>query len=51
MDEKKLNEISKRIYNNLNPWEKCETTPEKVAEEIRKSPLDAINYILDMLEE
>jgi hypothetical protein len=51
MDEKKLKEISERIYNILNPWEKCDTTPEEIAEETRKNPLDAINFLLDMLEE
>ena len=46
----KLKETATRLYNFMDPWERCETTPEETAEEIKKNPLDAINYLLDMLE-
>ena len=50
MDEKKLIETATRFYILLDPWERCETTPEETAEEIKKNPLEAINYLLDRLE-
>ena len=50
MDEKKLIETATRFYNFMDPWERCETTPEETAEEIKNNPLEAINYLLDMLE-
>ncbi len=50
MDEKKLNETATRLYYFFEPWERCETTPEETAEEIRKNPLEAINFLLDYIE-
>ena len=49
-DPDKLKETAARFYNFMEPWERCDTTPEETAEEISKNPLDAINYLLDMLE-
>lgn len=51
MDEKKLKETAERFYNFMAPWERIDTTPEETAEEIAKNPLDAINYLLELLEE
>ena len=49
-DEIKIKETAARFYNIMDPWERFETTPEETAEEIKKNPLDAINYILDRIE-
>jgi len=46
-DAEKLQLIARRLYDNLAPWEACDTTPEEIAEETAKNPLDAIMYLLD----
>jgi len=49
-DAEKLQSIANRFYNVFDPWEACDTTPEETAEEISKNPLDAIAYLLDIIE-
>lgn len=49
-DAEKVKKAAARIYEIMEPWEACETTEEETAEEIRKNPLDALLYVLDILE-
>lgn len=46
----KVKEAARRLYAFMDPWERCETTEEETAEEIRKNPIDAILYLLDAVE-
>lgn len=51
MDEKKITEAAARLYDFMDPWERCETTPEETADEIRKNPIDCILYLLTIIED
>ena len=49
-EAEKLTKAANTIYFLLDPCDRLETTPEETAEEIRKNPLDALLYVLDILE-
>lgn len=49
-DAEKLKATAARFYAIFDPWEACDTSEEETAEEIAKNPLDAINYLLDIIE-
>ena len=49
-DAEKVTEAARRLYAFMDPWERCETTEEETAEEIRKNPIDAIIYLLEAIE-
>lgn len=49
-DAEKATEAARRLYAFMDPWERCETTEEETAEEIKKNPIDAILYLLDAIE-
>ena len=49
IDAEKLNETASRFYDIMDPWERYDTTPEETAEEISKNPLEAINYLIDII--
>ena len=49
-DAEKIKEAAARLYAFMDPWERCETTEEETAEEIRKNPIDCILYLLDAVE-
>ena len=48
--DKKIAELATRIYNNMDPWERFDTTIEETAEEIASHPLDCIEYLLNQME-
>ena len=49
-EAEKIKEAATRLYKYMDPWERCETTPEETADEIRKNPIDCILYLLDIIE-
>ena len=49
-DIKKIDEIANRIYKNLAPWDRTDTTPDEIANSTRENPLDCIIYLLDIIE-
>jgi len=50
-DNNKINELSGRIWEELAPWERCDTSIEEIAEDMREDPLNAIGFLLDRLED
>lgn len=46
---KTIKETAARLYDTLAPWERYDTTPEEIAEQIEKDPAAVINYLLDTL--
>ena len=49
-DAEKIKEAARRLYAFMDPWERCETTEEETAEEIKKNPIETILYLLDIIE-
>lgn len=53
-DISKLASISRRIYDMMDPWARDEidaTSPDDIRKDIKEMPLDAIEYLLDLLTE
>lgn len=53
MDDIRLKETAKRLYNFLEPWERSESgleTPEETEKAIKENPIETIIYLLDLLE-
>ena len=46
----KVKEAARRLYEFLPPWDLDGATPETIAEEINKSPIDTILFLLDIIE-
>ena len=46
-----IRQTAERIHNFLPTWDRADFTIEETEEEIRKNPIDCINFLLDLLEE
>ncbi len=46
----KITELATRIYNNMEPWERVDTSIEETAEQIALHPIDCIEYLLNQME-
>lgn len=49
-DADKIEAAATRIYNFFAPWDIENATPEEIAQEIRKNPIDTILFLLDAVE-
>lgn len=49
-DAEKIKAAADKIYNIFAPWDIENASPADIAEEIKKSPIDTILFLLDTLE-
>jgi len=42
--------LAERFFSFLDPWERPDS-PEELEKELQENPADAINYLLDVIEE
>ena len=46
----KVKEAARRIYEYMPPWDLDGATPETIADDIQKNPIDTILFLLDIVE-
>lgn len=50
MEERKIKELSERLFNLLDPWDRVDTSIEEQEQILRENPLAAVEYLLDLVE-
>lgn len=43
--------LAARIYSLIDPWERCDYTPEDIEQQIEERPAETINYLLDIIDD
>lgn len=44
-------QLAQRIFDLLDPWDRDDATPESIAEDIKKSPLETIEFLINLVED